>query len=138
MILLWLTLSVLLAGLIARYNESNKLFWILFTSFVIGIAGGHVYQKFTSATSHSKEYCIQASPIQGAPFSVATANVTTENGLLPMCTTVPDPVSQDSMSDSTITITPAVSKCCVKAQTPPPNSKPLQICTDSLIHPDRI
>lgn len=44
--ILLLMLGFVLAGLIARYNESNKLFWILFTSYVVGIAGGSMYSKY--------------------------------------------------------------------------------------------
>lgn len=49
MILTLLVGGVALAWLIARLNKSNKLFWILFTSFVVGIAGGFLLQKKANA-----------------------------------------------------------------------------------------
>lgn len=134
MILLWLTLSVLLAALIARYNESNKLFWILFTSFVVGVAGGHLYMKATS-TGHSKECCVKVLPMQAAPFSV-TDNVATENGLLSMCTPVPEPASKDLSDKHVPTDTTTVSKCCAETHTPPPNAKTTKVCTDTTTHLD--
>lgn len=39
MILLWFILGIVLIFLIARYNESNKLFWTLLFAFVMGFAG---------------------------------------------------------------------------------------------------
>lgn len=130
MILLWLTLAVLLAGLIARYNQSNKLFWILFTSFVVGIAGGALYLK---GTSHGKEQAMEmAQPIQG---STSYANVTSDV-LTTEDTIVPDPVSKALPKPDSFATFPIVSKCCVDTSTPPPDSKPLQLCIDSLTHPN--
>ena len=51
MILIYFVLGFLLALGIARYNQSNKLFWTLFMSFVLGIAGGSIYQKLTTSMS---------------------------------------------------------------------------------------
>ena len=39
MILLWFILGIILIFGIARYNESNKLFWMLLFSLVMGFAG---------------------------------------------------------------------------------------------------
>lgn len=39
MILTWFLLGIILILLIARYNESNKLFWTLLFSFMVGYAG---------------------------------------------------------------------------------------------------
>lgn len=133
MILLWLTIAVVLAGLIARYNQSNKLFWILFTSFVVGISGGAMYQKYKAGTSRSKECCVQVQPTQAS--SVSVTNVTTDTCMIPTSTLVPEPVSQDYVPESYTTF-PTVSKCCVDTSTPPPDSKPLQVCIDSLTHPN--
>lgn len=135
MILLWLTLSVLLAALIARYNESNKLFWILFTSFVVGVAGGHLYMKATS-TGHSKECCVKVLPMQGTPMSVANAIVTTDNGVLSTSTSVPEPASKDLSNKHVPTDTTTVSKCCAETHTPPPNAKTTKVCTDTTTHLD--
>lgn len=45
MSLLWCLCGIATAFVIGRYNQSNKLFWMLFTSFMIGIAGAAVYNK---------------------------------------------------------------------------------------------
>lgn len=45
MILIWFIVGIILAIVIARLNYSNKLFWIAFTSFAIGIAGGCIYNS---------------------------------------------------------------------------------------------
>jgi hypothetical protein len=39
MTLLWFVLGIALIFGIARYNESNKLFWVLLFSYLIGFAG---------------------------------------------------------------------------------------------------
>ena len=39
MILLWFFLGIALIFAVARYNESNKLFWTLLFAFVMGFAG---------------------------------------------------------------------------------------------------
>ncbi len=43
MILLWFILGIALILAIARYNESNKLFWTLLFAFVMGFAGAKMY-----------------------------------------------------------------------------------------------
>lgn len=45
MTLFWCLTAIAVALGIARYNQSNKLFWILTISFLIGIAGASVYHK---------------------------------------------------------------------------------------------
>ena len=55
MILTYFVLGLLLAFGIARYNQSNKLFWTLFMSFILGIAGGSIYQKLTSSEDEKEE-----------------------------------------------------------------------------------
>lgn len=66
MILLWFVLATLLAFGIARFNKSNKLFWVLFISFIFGIAGGSIAHRFftTSNSKQSKNYLTQVCPMQ--------------------------------------------------------------------------
>lgn len=45
MVLLWFLLAFMMAFLIGRYNESNKLFWQLVLSFAIGISGAYVVER---------------------------------------------------------------------------------------------
>ena len=57
--------AILLAFGIARYNKSNKLFWILTVSFMLGIAGTKVlYDTFTEK-EQSEQSLDQAYPTQG-------------------------------------------------------------------------
>lgn len=44
--ILWVFVGLLIAFALARINQSNKLFWILFTSFVVGIASSSVYTRY--------------------------------------------------------------------------------------------
>lgn len=62
MILLWLVIGLVFAIIIARLNESNKLFWIMFISFMTGVAGGYIYKQMSSA--QSKSNLVQVNPTQ--------------------------------------------------------------------------
>ena len=73
MILLWCLLATAIAFGIARYHQSNKLFWSLFTSFVIGIAGAAVYNKIVTS-EQSEIRSTQVLPTQVT--STANGNVT--------------------------------------------------------------
>ena len=63
MILLWSFCGIAAAYCIGRNNQSNKLFWVLFTSFVVGIAGAAVYNKCTQS-SKEEIRVTQVSPMQ--------------------------------------------------------------------------
>lgn len=54
MILLWFAIAFLIAVFVARMYGSNKLFWILFMSFVTGIAGGAIGYRLLNGASKSK------------------------------------------------------------------------------------
>lgn len=73
MILLWCLLAIAVAFGIGRYHQSNKLFWSLFTSFVIGIAGAAVYNKIVT-TEQSEVRSTQVLPTQVT--STTNGNVT--------------------------------------------------------------
>lgn len=76
---------------IGRYNQSNKLFWALFTSFVLGIAGGAVYNKMQQ--TQSKVRTTQVCPTQES--SVSNTISVTLNADLAVCTNLPAPVGKD-------------------------------------------
>lgn len=57
--------AVLLALGIARYNESNKLFWTLLTCFILGIACTKVVYDTFSEKEQSEQSLNQAYPTQG-------------------------------------------------------------------------
>lgn len=64
MILLMFLLGIALIFGISRYNESNKLFWVLTTAFVLGFTGSTIYSSMTSK-KQSKVELKQAQPTQG-------------------------------------------------------------------------
>lgn len=95
MIVTWLIVGLILAIIIARINKSNKLFWIAFTSFAVGIAAESVIVK----VGQSKEDLTQACPTQvvmGTPsyYSFLADVPYTDQSL------VPNPASQDTTPDS--------------------------------------
>ena len=57
--------AVLLALGIARYNESNTLFWTLLTCFILGIACTKVVYDTFSEKEQSEQSLNQAYPTQG-------------------------------------------------------------------------
>lgn len=63
--------AILLALGIARYNESNKLFWTLLTCFILGIACTKVVYDTFSDEEQSEQSLDQAYPTQGL---LTTAN----------------------------------------------------------------
>lgn len=96
MILTLLVGGVALAWLIARFNKSNKLFWILFTSFVVGIAGGFLLHKKANA---NKEKAVLVCPTHEC--------IAAQNAYVPVtCTALYTPVSfeQNRASQNNCTI----------------------------------
>lgn len=121
MILLWALFGLLTAMAIGRIEKSNKLFWILFTSFMVGIAGGHLYMKYKEAKSEESVPVIMPTVGQTTPVFV-TADVVTE-----LCAPAPKLLSKVYYGTSTPSIT--LSKACSSLNTPPPESNdPLGIC----------
>lgn len=57
------SLIVIIIGLVARYNESNKLFWTLLTPFVVAFAVTKMIQK-DSSPKQDETVVLQASPTQ--------------------------------------------------------------------------
>ena len=58
-------LGLLIIFGIARYNESNKLFWALFVSFVLSFAGTKIIVDTFSDDERSDTTLIQTPPMQG-------------------------------------------------------------------------
>lgn len=63
MILLWFILGMALAFGIARYNKSNKLFWQLAISFILGYAATVMVTR-TIGNERSSENLVQVCPTQ--------------------------------------------------------------------------
>lgn len=98
MILLWFVLGILLALSIARYNESNKLFWTLALAFVLGFAATVMVHRTIDSQKQSENDSTQVYPTQVSleasgfdlfPLADALSAISTLN------VTDSDPVSQD-------------------------------------------
>lgn len=74
-----MTLALFILGIaiilgISRYNESNKLFWILFTCYVLGFAGVKAIYDTFGTEEQSEQSLDQAYPTQGlTPTGTAIA-----------------------------------------------------------------
>ena len=64
MVLFWFIIGVIAITLIARYNESDKLFWKLFLAFVLGFACAKMYMHLT--TEQNKDSLTQVCPTQAS------------------------------------------------------------------------
>lgn len=64
MILLWFVFGILLAFGIARYNESNKLFWQLAVSLILGYAATVMVIRTIGGSERSSENLVQVCPTQ--------------------------------------------------------------------------
>lgn len=73
MILLWFILGIALAFGIARYNESNKLFWQLMLAFILGYAVTVMCTRTFNGNERSNESFVQVCPTQ-APIIAASTN----------------------------------------------------------------
>ena len=99
-----MTLLVFILGLliilgIARYNESNKLFWVLFVSYVLGFAGVKVILDTFSEKKQSEVSLNQAYPIQGLATMDNAFVCEVTNICLPTTKTMSNPVGQVSTPD---------------------------------------
>lgn len=73
MILLWLAIGVVLAIMIARLNESNKLFWATIMAFSIGIAAGSIVNRAVKEDdSVDRSYPTQVTPKTSNPLQILT------------------------------------------------------------------
>lgn len=63
MYVFWLILVIAVIFCIARYNESNKLFWTLLVAFTAGMTGGTAVQMVNS-NSQSKKTSVEVCPTQ--------------------------------------------------------------------------
>lgn len=134
MILVWVFVGLLIALALARINQSNKLFWILFTSFMVGIASSSVYNQYrktqcktesssyyhTPLTHTSKSHCY-IMKFDDSVYLSATTQTTAGNGKLEF---------NDNVE--------ALSKCCVETRKQPPRTVKLKkVCLNILTHPER-
>lgn len=65
MILFWFLIGIVIIALIARYNESNSLFWKLLLAFLLGFAAAKMVIQLTSSEKNRNEnVTAQVQPIQ--------------------------------------------------------------------------
>lgn len=80
MALLWFILGIVLILLISRYNESNKLFWILFASFVGAFTVASIVKQATISDKQSKADLAQMCPMQMPTSVLSILPVTDTSG----------------------------------------------------------
>lgn len=99
MTIIWFILGLLIILAIARYNESNKLFWILFVSYVLGFAGVKMFLDVFGEKEQSEVSLNQAYPIQGLAAMDNAFVCEVVNICLPTTKTTSSPVGQASTPD---------------------------------------
>ena len=134
MILAWIFVGLFIALAIARIEQSNKLFWILFTSFMVGIAGSSVYNKCreSKCETSSSNHCLT---LLTCDTMSHTDSVTIDES---MCMSAPALTAAGNgkleFNDEVV----ALSKCCVETRTEPPRTLKLKkVCWNILTHPER-
>jgi len=73
MILLWFFVGILIIFAIARYNESNKLFWLFLLSYVMGFAGTKMVYDTFSGDKQGNDDLVQVSSTQVMSTALSTA-----------------------------------------------------------------
>ena len=120
MTLLWCLIAILVALGIARFNQSNKLFWILLISFLAGIAGAAVFEKLKSTDGdQSKVKLTQVCPTQNLQGIQGVTDLPYGDILVVAECHEPASVSQDNtpeLCEPNFTL----SKWIIPARTPPP------------------
>lgn len=96
MVLLWFVLGIVLAFGIARYNESNKLFWTLLFSFVMGFAGTKMVLDSTSSKEKNNSNLTQvcSTQMQKTTLSTITYYITNDMSKAENVVTAQQSVSQ--------------------------------------------
>lgn len=122
MTLLWCMLAIIVAMLVSRYNQSNKLFWILLVSFLSGIAGAAVFNKMASKESSNKEKLTQVCPTQGVLSISDYDSLLAGTDIIPAKCQEPALVSQDYIPASSEQFF-IVAEWTIPTHTPPPQKK---------------
>lgn len=134
MILLWVFVGLLIALALARINQSNKLFWILFTSFMVGIASSSVYNKYRKAQCKTESSSYYHTPLTHASKSHYYIMKFDDNVYLSATTQTTAGNGKLEFSDNV----EALSKCCVETRKQPPRTVKLKkVCLNILTHPER-
>ena len=92
MVLTWLTVGLAIAVVIARINQSNKLFWAAFTSLMLGIAVGSLINRVDQDEENLvTQVCPTQTVVETPSYCSFLADVPTTTQSL-----VPNTVSKDS------------------------------------------
>ena len=96
MILLWFILATALIFAIARYNESNKLFWTLLFALVVGFAGTKMVYDINRGSKQSdvKLTQVYSTQVQHQTSNALQYFTTDAFGEAPNVVTAQNPVSQ--------------------------------------------
>lgn len=94
-ILLWIIVALALAIGIARWDESNKTFWISFIAFMIGLVGCTTYLKMVRSTQ-SEQPCEQVEPIRGSTETPGHQYLLAGDLLTTSVCHEPNPVGQEN------------------------------------------
>lgn len=96
MILLWFFVGILIIFAIARYNESNKLFWTLLLSYVMGFAGTKMVHDtfYGGKQSNDNHVKVCSTQMMSAAFDTATYFITNNKADDDNVVTALTPVSQ--------------------------------------------
>lgn len=91
--------AILIALLFARYNGSNKLFWTLFVSLTLGIAGVKVLSSAFDNKEQSEQSLDQAYPTQALPAAKDTCLCFFDNAIPAPKKETSKPVSKANTPD---------------------------------------
>lgn len=112
--LLLFILGIALITLLARYNESNKLFWTLLTCFTLGVVGAKIVHDISSKEKSSNKV-MAVQPTQELAVTSSTFMYLLADDLLPTPTkATSNPVSQANVpamyNDATLSDVPGVTE----------------------------
>lgn len=103
MTLLWTLFGIALALGIARYNQSNKLFWQLVLAFIVGYAGTVMYTRTFNSDEEGKKNLTQVYPTQVSKTTLGSTVYLLANDLSLTAkkkVTASAPVSQDNTPEA--------------------------------------
>lgn len=86
-----LIMLIILCVLLAKYNKSDNLFWVLLVSLLVGVATGAIVGKCTSANKKKSNFTQVVNPTQELP----AASIDFYTMLGEVVANVPKPVSQE-------------------------------------------
>lgn len=139
MTLFWLLISILIVGGIARFNQSNRLFWTLLVGLLIGIAGAGLYNRyFINNYAKDNNNITTVTPTQESNSKSSIYNFLADylNGIINESNIDSALVSKDIIVDSIDVIVTLKLKSSKIINKPPVRNKKLVKYMNSLAPPD--